>query len=221
MLNNSQPNDNFGGDNREEENNKLNKGQKIAVSFLAIFAVLVIGLWAAQFKQRINEPFNSNINGNTSSAGGVNSNNEADLRLIDTDSDGLSDWDELNLYQTSPYLEDSDSDSLTDKNEINNNTDPNCPMGRDCNEAVAGTVDQNVADNSQNKINNNLNLANPANNENASSTGAVNQENIFQGNADAATLRKLLLDSGMDEAILSQISDEDLLKSYQQTLTGQ
>ncbi|MDA8622308.1 hypothetical protein N9L48_06650, partial [Psychrosphaera sp.] len=37
----------------------------------------------------------------------------------DTDSDGLSDYDEITLYTTSPILQDTDSDGLTDAEEIN------------------------------------------------------------------------------------------------------
>lgn len=46
----------------------------------------------------------------------------------DTDQDGLSDYDELYIYSTSPYLMDSDSDEITDKQEVDEGTDPNCPI---------------------------------------------------------------------------------------------
>lgn len=57
---------------------------------------------------------------------------ETKQRITDTDVDGLSDWDELNTYGTSPYLADSDSDGSSDSEEIKNNTDPNCPTGKVC-----------------------------------------------------------------------------------------
>lgn len=50
----------------------------------------------------------------------------------DTDRDGLSDYDELYLYHTSPYLADSDSDGIQDAVEIAQGTDPNCPSGKPC-----------------------------------------------------------------------------------------
>ena len=37
------------------------------------------------------------------------------LSTRDTDQDGLSDFDEINIYQTSPYLKDSDSDGVDDQ----------------------------------------------------------------------------------------------------------
>src|SRR3989338_4602783 len=57
---------------------------------------------------------------------------DEELKTKDTDSDGLSDYDELNVYGTSPYLKDSDGDSYSDKIEIDSNNDPNCPKGTEC-----------------------------------------------------------------------------------------
>jgi len=50
----------------------------------------------------------------------------------DTDEDGLSDFDEINLYLTSPYLADSDSDGYTDGEEVASGHDPSCPRGSNC-----------------------------------------------------------------------------------------
>lgn len=54
------------------------------------------------------------------------------LKQKDTDADGINDFDELYVYETSPYLADSDSDGETDFNEISNNENPNCPIGQNC-----------------------------------------------------------------------------------------
>ncbi len=56
------------------------------------------------------------------------------LKTKDTDHDGISDYDELYIYRTSPFLEDSDSDGIPDLVEIQNGTDPNCPQGKTCRE---------------------------------------------------------------------------------------
>jgi hypothetical protein len=53
-------------------------------------------------------------------------------KVTDTDGDGLVDYDELYVYQTSPYLTDSDSDGYDDEQEVFSGNDPNCPMGRKC-----------------------------------------------------------------------------------------
>ena len=47
---------------------------------------------------------------------------------LDTDGDGLSDWNELNVYHTDPYVTDTDADGLSDAVEIYKyHTDPNNP----------------------------------------------------------------------------------------------
>lgn len=56
----------------------------------------------------------------------------AALKTKDTDRDGLSDYDEIYVYQTSAYLADSDSDGIPDPVEIARGTNPNCPEGKAC-----------------------------------------------------------------------------------------
>ena len=58
---------------------------------------------------------------------------EAELQAgKDTDGDGITDLDEINVTKTSPYLADSDSDSVPDGEELRLGTDPLCPEGQDC-----------------------------------------------------------------------------------------
>ena len=54
------------------------------------------------------------------------------LKVTDTDGDTLTDYDELYVFLTNPYLEDTDSDGIDDGEEINSNSDPNCPKGKSC-----------------------------------------------------------------------------------------
>ncbi|MFH1433556.1 MAG: hypothetical protein ABIG32_01530, partial [Candidatus Uhrbacteria bacterium] len=56
----------------------------------------------------------------------------ATQRISDTDEDGISDYDELYVYKSSPYLADSDSDGFNDYEEIFSGNDPNCPQGKEC-----------------------------------------------------------------------------------------
>ena len=51
------------------------------------------------------------------------------MEAVDTDGDGLSDWDELNIYNTNATNNDTDGDGVSDGDEVNNGTnplDPNC-----------------------------------------------------------------------------------------------
>ena len=91
---------------------------------LVVFALVFVGLWIVQFKKNLKEPFAPKSSQNTTD-NNLKEDNQADLRLIDTDKDSLSDWDELNIYKTSPYLEDTDSDGILDRDEIKNGENPN------------------------------------------------------------------------------------------------
>lgn len=54
------------------------------------------------------------------------------LKSKDTDGDGISDYQELYVTHTSPYLKDSDGDGVSDADELKAGTDPNCPQGKIC-----------------------------------------------------------------------------------------
>jgi N-acetylneuraminic acid mutarotase len=60
---------------------------------------------------------------------GITNDQEATLGTdplrADTDSDGITDGDEVNIYQTNPLLADTDGDGMSDGNEIAAETDPN------------------------------------------------------------------------------------------------
>lgn len=61
---------------------------------------------------------------------------EALNRTKDTDEDGLSDYDELNMYNTSPYLEDTDLDGVSDYDEAILGEDGKCE-GANCESVTA------------------------------------------------------------------------------------
>jgi hypothetical protein len=183
-------------------NGVLSKNQKLALAGLGIFALLVFVLWAVQLRNNILQPLNQKVASKESviASGeqcpdGNCSQVEEELKTKDTDNDSLSNWDELNKYNTSPYLEDSDGDGIDDGTEIKNSTDPNCQQGRDC--SLAGSLVSGAAAASS-----------------TVSTGGTSEVEIIKSNA--AILRQALLDSGgFDKETLDKISDEDLLNIYQ------
>lgn len=109
----------------------------------------------------------------------------------DTDKDGLTDNEENNIYGTSPYLADSDSDGISDFEEINSGSDPNCPIGKVCDyETTVATNDPNTSN-----------------------------EPSVQG-LTANQLRELLLQQGVTEQELGQLTDQQLLDAYQAAISG-
>lgn len=195
----------------------LTSTQKTALGFLIFFSVVIVMLWSWQLRNRILEPFTASTNLATSSQEELLDNL---LRTLDSDKDGLSDYDELNIHKTSPYLEDSDSDGLSDQQEIVDGTDPNCPQGQDCRSTTI--INNNVASTSE--------LFLPVITEsNYSTTTKVDVtgvapttlEALLQGKADAAILRQFYLDGGMSQVDLDKFSDEELMKMYRGVLETQ
>lgn len=190
-------------DNQTPGFRAMPRPQKTAIIVLALLGVAVIVFWAWQFRSQLRRPFNLGGSGQpTANIAAL------DLHDVDSDSDGLSDYDEINVYYTSPYLEDSDSDDLFDLKEVQQGTDPNCPEGKTCLSpavAASSTIPQ---------------ITLPEDNAGVLADTSTLQ-NIISGQIDATTLRQLLIQSGADQSILDQISDEDLMKSYQETLNSQ
>lgn len=212
----------------------LGKNQKIALIALGVISFFMMILISFDLYLKVNGPFRR-----TASTDKTQENNplsyqaedtEASLRAKDTDSDGLSDWEELNTYYTSPYIEDTDSDGFSDKKEIDSDNDPNCPTGQDCGSTFTGQENTATSTNvkSNTKTSNDItgqgsDLSSlleqqSANSSNASGNGTGDDAmvNLLSGKLDAAALREMLLESGMDINMLNKISDQDLMQRYQE-----
>lgn len=110
---------------------RFSREQKTGFVFMLVFAIMTIGLGALQLRNTVYGPFVIKPS-ETPSLSRMVATDEARLKSIDTDQDGLNDYDELYQYTTSPYLPDTDSDGINDKTEIDQGTDPLCPEGNEC-----------------------------------------------------------------------------------------
>ena len=169
-------------------------------------------------------------NANSSCPDGNCTSGNTDLKNSDTDGDGLTDWEEKNIHNTSIYLQDTDGDGISDKKEVEQGTDPNCPQGKDCqtyNETRSKNVQtkQSFSTSSTSSV-----TSKPPQNSfsgldmGTSTSQKLKQseeaQKIMEGKGDADTLRKVLLEAGMDKKILDQINDEQLMKSYQKVMNN-
>lgn len=114
----------------------LTKEQKAGLVLLLLIGIVGAFFGLKSFPARLSRPFEIQFASYTGERFMTLSEREAAeterQKSIDSDSDGLNDYDELNVYKTSPYLADSDSDGFDDKTEIFTSHDPNCPEGKDC-----------------------------------------------------------------------------------------
>jgi len=134
----------------------------------------------------------------------------------DTDSDGLSDYDELYVFRTSPYIADTDSDGIDDKTEAYGGTNPNCPEGKTC----SGTADASGTSTAASDLVGTL-----------SSTGLTRDlsQYDFKSEADVQAfvksitvdeIRKALANAGVPAERLDAITDEQLKTLFEQTLSS-
>ena len=203
--------DNQAGDQGFKNMPSNQKTVFISLSILGL-AVMVLGVW--QLVNKINSPFR--LSEAELAAEGMMRANIVD-QSVDTDGDGLTDYEEIFIYGTSPYLEDTDGDGISDKDEIERGTNPNCPEGQDCFSLNNFTAQPETPQGSgvSEEILPGLG--------DIGLTEEITEEDMRQalaGEMDVATLRQLLLESGADKEVLDQISDEDLLQSYQEVLNN-
>ena len=203
---------------------KLNWQQKAGVAFLIIFGISAMILWAVQFKSglQVTKALTAEeLAKLQADRSGDTADTTADLRAKDTDKDGLSDYDELYVYSTSPYLEDSDSDNILDKKEIEQGTDPNCPGGQDCSNQTVNNATDATGDIATTSAQNSA-IPSLSNSTNTTTAGADSSlmQSILSGATDAKNLRAMLLQVGMSEDTLNKISDEQLISVYKQTLNS-
>ncbi|MEK7158946.1 MAG: hypothetical protein AAB766_00385 [Patescibacteria group bacterium] len=132
------------------------------------------------------------------------------LKTQDTDEDGLSDFDEVYIYETSAYLADSDSDGVNDIDEIKNSEDPTCPIGVKCFATASGTSETSKT------LNQTLRDGSGQASE-TSETSEVEMTDLT--NLSASDLRALLLKSGKVNADqLKLVDDQTLLDMYKKMI---
>ncbi len=170
---------------------------------IAVFVILGVTFGFVGIYKSIRRPFVPNVNAlalaNTGSGDDL-----AALKNQDTDEDGLSDYDELYSYGTSPYLADSDSDTVSDKEELESGNDPNCPTGQDCTDFGASL---------------NANTNAPSSNTNAATNTAGSNGNVNTSTSvDLIELRQILKNSGAPAYIVDSTDDATLLQLYAETL---
>lgn len=187
----------------QSPNKNTNRPKESVFVLVLLTAVVIIAVYASakQLVQGLKTPFLLNINGSNINSSDIsnevsNQSNAVVDRLKDTDGDGLTDYDEINIYHTSPYLADTDSDGIPDGTEVANNTDPNCPKGQICGSAA------NLSDTTAT----------------STSLGQLTPEDL--ATLDPAQLRQILIDKGVSADEVNKLDDQTLRKTFADTLNG-
>lgn len=181
--------------------------QTVGIILFVIIGVSALGLGILNMGKSIGSPMK--IDGAVSARvdQAVNSDQAAidSLKTKDTDGDSLSDYDELFVYHTSPYIKDTDSDSIPDGTEVKSGTDPLCPAGKSCGVPVPVVSNTNQpASGSVIDLNTGAALSSPL----QSAIGLA---------ANASQIRQLLKDQGVADSVLDAFSDTDLVTMYNES----
>ncbi len=110
----------------------LTPHQKLSLGVVIVIGIttLVFGLF--QIQRAIFEPLEIKKRVEFKTPKELEEERLEQLKVQDSDIDGLSDYDELYLFRTSPFIADSDSDGINDGDEVSSSTNPNCPEGSNC-----------------------------------------------------------------------------------------
>ncbi len=208
----------------------FDRRHKVGFVLLVVAVVAITSLWIIQLRRNIITPLYAGSQNDQLVASNQITQNEIDLRAKDTDSDGLNDWDELNLYKTSPYLSDTDSDTFADKQEIDSGNDPTCPQGQSCasTSEIANTETDTTFSNSSLE-----NLLNSAVTGTATISPTIAPatekkqltpeekkalQDAFGANPKATDLRQFLLQAGMNQKTLDALSDEQIVATFNEMI---
>jgi len=191
----------------KKSRHSLSKTQKMGFILLFVFAVFAVGLGILQIRNNMYGPYA--LNNEIPPLDSSQINSAEALKYRDTDHDGLSDYDEIYAYGTSPYLADTDSDGVPDNVEVQRGTNPLC-------------------DEKKNNCNGELGISStaiPTNGVSSSTDLGVEAPtgtpvDLNAALSDPQQLRQLLLSAGVEKSILDGTSDADLLQMAKDILTS-
>ncbi|MBI2550801.1 hypothetical protein HYV73_00445 [Candidatus Uhrbacteria bacterium] len=210
---------------RSTTRHELTRPQKAGFLLLMLIGVAGVYLGIRSFPAYTKRPFEIQIanalkQGRYVSQDEQAQRQEAALKTRDTDGDGLTDYDELYIYKTSPFIADSDSDGFNDKTEVFSNNDPNCPKGETC--AASPVENVQEAGNAAELATRPVPPVPPLLQLEAGSTAGqiMDADSVYNmlSQMDAKEVRQVLREAGVSEQVLSSKSDAEIMALMKETL---
>ncbi|MBI4122341.1 MAG: hypothetical protein HY461_03340 [Parcubacteria group bacterium] len=186
-------NQGWSDDDKNDEQVPYPRSVVVSVCLLLV-GIGVLSVWQMGSRLRLDIPTFGSGAGLKEISQSILEQQDEQLRLQDSDQDGLSDYDELRVYATSPFIADSDSDGINDAAEVKAGTNPNCPPGGDCQADALAGAPQNTG---------------------ASPYVTDDVKNLLQ---DPKALRNLLIAAGADAELVAKLDDQTVQILAQQSL---
>jgi hypothetical protein len=134
-----------------------------------------------------------------------------ELQTSDSDEDGITDYEELYISRTSPYLFDTDGDGVDDRTEIEQGTDPSCAPGEDCTNVLENVFEPGRNAAGDGFIEGALNTIESTSEQNLILEDLLNQ-------FDAEQIRVFLIENGVPEEDIANYTDAQIIELYQTTI---
>lgn len=197
----------------------LSREQKVGFGMVTVFGALALVFGVFYMWKHVASPFVLTYTGPKFLTGDEKQQQEMEtLRKVDTDGDGLNDYDELYVYKTSPYLADSDSDGSADKAEISGGTDPNCAPNQPCAAALASAVRPETLKGSfAEEITDSTGATVAAGAPTIPTTATIS---TALENMSPAQMRELLIQAGGDPATINALTDDEVRSTLMQAITA-
>lgn len=190
----------------ERSKKHLTREERVAFGFIAACGVGAVLFGGLSFFSNVKKPFLISYTGPRYVTSAEKESEQTALqRITDTDEDGISDYDELNIFATSPYIKDTDSDGRADGAEILEGGDPNCALGKTC---VSSELIQSGASAAF------LESQVPQAPETIETPTLEEAIGALQG-LSVEDVRLMLGESGIEADQLAQLSDEEVMALYQ------
>ena len=176
--------------------------EKWAAVFFGVFALLFLVLGVRNIGSTLDGPQQEKTAADAKLSYEIEEQFSATL---DTDGDGLTDLEEISVYETSAYMVDSDSDGVSDGEEVDSGDNPLCPRGRTCTRGNLGVPFSQAPQG-------------PDFSGGVTASGS-DLSNIVAGSQDVSIeeIKQLLIDAGASEEEISKIPEEKLRKLYAET----
>ncbi len=195
---------------------EFTREQKFGYAVVIACGVLAVTFGMFYMVKHVKAPFIISYTGNKLLTGDdAKAAEVAAQKAADTDGDTVSDYDEANIYGSSPYLTDTDSDGTSDNVEIANNMDPTCAKGAACEDDVDTIQDGSSIDDGM------VGASIAATGAEAAAAAAqLEQMQTMLSNIPAAEIRASLVASGADQAQVDAMTDDEVIALYQKALAG-